>query len=261
MSTPIKPKTGITAETYQRLLTDSGLVYVNFGEVDERIIGATRGGNQFVIEDENREMIADGSPGPVVGSQRRTKSTAKLTINFLEMTSENIKLFLPGSTFTSDVSGDTITRDCQISAGDYVKNLTLCIAKNATEEPLAIKLTNALCLSGLDLSAAEDDETVITAEFTAHYDPANLALEPWEIFNPAEVPVIIHDLAYTAGANGSLIGDALQQVADGEDGTAIYADADDLYEFTSWTDASTDNPRTDLAVSGDITQTANFALI
>ncbi len=259
--TPMKPLTGITAETYQRLLYDSGIIYENFEEAGEKIIGATRGGNQFVIEDEYREMVADGAPGAVKGSQRRTKSAAKLTVNFLEMTTANIKRFLPGAESTSNGNGDTIIRSRQINANDYVKNLTLVVAKNGTEEPLAIKISNAICLSGLDLSASEDDETVITAEFTAHFDPDNLDLEPWEIFNPNEVSVVVHNLAYTEGANGSIVGDKLQSVGAGGTGTAVYASPNPLYQFTDWSDGSVSNPRTDINVTADITVTANFALI
>ena len=261
MSTPIKPVTGITADTYNRLVYDSGVVYADFGETGERIVGATRGGNQFVIEPTFREMLADGAPGAVKGSQRMTRVDVKLTVNFLELTTANIKLFLPGSESVVDGNTEKITRKCQISAGDYLKNLTLVLAKNGTDELFAIKLLNPLCTNGLDFTGAEDDETVIAAEFLAHFDPAALDIEPWEIFNPSEVPVVLYNLAYTAGTNGSIIGDTLQSVVAGADGTAVYASPDPLYEFTQWSDLSTDNPRTDLAVGSDITQTATFTLI
>ena len=259
MGTPIKPVTGITADTYNRLATDSGAVYVDYGVIGkERLIGATRGGNQFVIEDENREMIADGAPGPVKGSQRRTKSVQKLTVNILELTTENIKLALPGATSVVDGNGDLITRNCQIEVGDYLDNITLVLAKNGTEELFAFKLDNALCLNGLDWSAAEDDETVIALEFTAHYDPSSLGDEPWSVFNPLEVPVVTHNVVYTAGANGTIVGDAIQVVSAGGDGTAVFASALPTFSFDQWSDGSTANPRTDLAVAGDINVTATF---
>jgi hypothetical protein len=258
MATPMKPVTGITEDTYNRLATDSGAVYADYGLPTQRLIGATRGGNQFVIEPEFREMVADGSPGPVKGSQRLIKSTAKLTINILEMTTENIKLALPGSISVQDVDGDKITRDCQIQAGDYLENITLVMAKNGTEVLFAFSLKNALCLNGLDWTAAEDDETVLSLEFTAHYDPNDLASEPWEIFNPEEIPTITHNLTYIAGANGFIIGPSSQTVNDGEDGYFVQASPDAGYQFGQWSDASVENPRQDTAVSDDITVTATF---
>jgi len=71
----------------------------------------------------------------------------------------------------------------------------------------------------------------------------------------------IWTLTYTANANGSIVGDAIQTVEDGEDGVAVYAAPANLYEFVSWSDASTENPRTDTAVSANITVSATFALI
>jgi hypothetical protein len=44
------------------------------------------------------------------------------------------------------------------------------------------------------------------------------------------------------------------------DGTAVTAVPDTGYSFVDWSDASTQNPRTDLGVTGDITVTANFAI-
>jgi hypothetical protein len=261
MGNGIKTPNGITADTYKRLAMDAGVVYQDYGLPGQKILGATRGGNNFGVEDEIREMLVDGAPGPVRGSQRRTKSTPKITLNLIEFTTDNVKLLLPGAESTAGVGGDVITRSRQISEGDYVDNITLVVAKNGTEDLIALKVNNALALNGLDFAAAEDDETVLAFEFTGHYDPANLAQEPWEVFNPDEVATVTHTLTYTAGANGAVVGTSPQTVYDGEDGTEVGAIADDLYEFIDWSDASTDNPRQDLAVSGDITVTANFALI
>lgn len=74
------------------------------------------------------------------------------------------------------------------------------------------------------------------------------------------VDLMTYDLNYSAGANGSLTGDTAQTVTHGSDGTAVTAVPDVGYHFVDWSDASTDNPRTDLAVTGDITVTANFAI-
>lgn len=67
-------------------------------------------------------------------------------------------------------------------------------------------------------------------------------------------------LTYTANSNGSIVGTASQIVEDGEDGVAVYAAPNNLYEFVSWSDASTENPRTDTNVTANITVSATFAL-
>ena len=84
--------------------------------------------------------------------------------------------------------------------------------------------------------------------------------------------VITHTLTYTAGANGTIQGTAIQSVNDGCNGTAVIAAPDTnsyqvdgnwfpgaTYHFVNWSDGRTDDPRTDLAVTGDVNVTANFA--
>jgi hypothetical protein len=67
-------------------------------------------------------------------------------------------------------------------------------------------------------------------------------------------------LTYTAGANGSITGTTPQTVDYGTDGTAVTAVPSLGYHFVNWSDASTQNPRTDLNVTANISVTANFAI-
>src|SRR5690606_23750027 len=69
-----------------------------------------------------------------------------------------------------------------------------------------------------------------------------------------------HTLTYTAGANGSIDGISPQTVQEEQNGTAVTAVPNEGYHFVSWSDDSTDNPRTDSDVQEDISVTANFAI-
>jgi hypothetical protein len=84
---------------------------------------------------------------------------------------------------------------------------------------------------------------------------------------PASVsPIVILDalpsytLHYAAGAHGSVTGSSTQVIASGANGTSVTAVPATGYHFTSWSDASTTNPRTDTNVSADATLTASFAI-
>ncbi len=69
-----------------------------------------------------------------------------------------------------------------------------------------------------------------------------------------------HTLTYTAGENGTVQGDSPQTVFYSHDGAAVTAEPAEGYHFMAWSDGRTDNPRTDVNVTGDITVTANFAI-
>ncbi|MCP4115534.1 MAG: hypothetical protein GY737_09040, partial [Desulfobacteraceae bacterium] len=69
-----------------------------------------------------------------------------------------------------------------------------------------------------------------------------------------------YTLTYTAGPGGAVTGATEQTVEPGGAGTAVTAVPDDKYIFVSWSDGSTDNPRTDTNVMSDISVSAGFEL-
>jgi len=70
-----------------------------------------------------------------------------------------------------------------------------------------------------------------------------------------------YTLVYTAGGHGSVEGDLLQTVSYGSDGSPVEAIPDEGWYFLEWSDGSTDNPRTDTDLTGDVNVTATFAII
>jgi formylglycine-generating enzyme required for sulfatase activity len=76
----------------------------------------------------------------------------------------------------------------------------------------------------------------------------------------AEFAIDTYTLAYAAGENGSVVGYSPQTVAHGGAGSAVEAVADLCYHFVQWSDARTDNPRTDENVMSDISIAAEFAI-
>lgn len=75
----------------------------------------------------------------------------------------------------------------------------------------------------------------------------------------AEFAINNYTLIYTAGSNGSLTGLTLQIINHGSDGAPVTAMPNKGYEFTDWSDSSTQNPRSETNVTSDLSLTANFA--
>ncbi|GEM_PF-980130 len=76
----------------------------------------------------------------------------------------------------------------------------------------------------------------------------------------ANFEINVYTLTYTAGEHGAIVGASPQSVNHGSDGASVTAEAAEGYHFTDWSDGRTDNPRTDVTVTGDIAVTANFAI-
>ena len=189
-------KHGITADTYKRFIIDSGAVYTGFTGFASlgTLIGATRGGNQFIIEQEIREMEVDGARGPVKGSRRITMVKASLTCNFIEHTLTNLKRMLVGSdSAVFETTWDAITRgDFKIADTDFLSDVTIVgdVSGDTALGECAIKLSDVIADGNFELSFTDKEEGVIAVTFTAHFDPSDLGsgddTEPWTIYWPDE---------------------------------------------------------------------------
>lgn len=181
---------GITSSTPDRFYIDAGAVYKNWGEVNEALIGATRGGNSFKIETEQREMPMDGARGVVKGAKRNVTVAATLTANFLEMTTPLLLLTQPGATAadypdTPSKTHDLITRSADIADADYITNIV--IVGDNTQSPtnkIVVMLENVLADGNLEVGFNDKDESVVAVNFAAHFLPSDLDTEPWKVYNP-----------------------------------------------------------------------------
>lgn len=168
------------------MLLDAGVVYLNYGEAEERVLGATSGGNGFVVSREIKEIEVDGSKGKTKGFRRIITENATLTTNLKELSAENIKIALAGSTSTVDgtTQDETIKSTGQIVDADYLKNVALVTTISGDSKPVVIKIYNALSDGDLDITTSDKDEAVVELQLSAHYDPADLTKEIYDITYP-----------------------------------------------------------------------------
>ena len=179
-------KTGVTVETAKHMILDAGAVYLNYGELDERLFGATREGSEFVVEQTVREIEVDGLRGPTVGFRRVVEEHVRLTVNLLEMTPANVLVALVGSSEDlTDPALSVITRSLLMSDIEYLTNIALVADYSGSGEPVVIVIKNAIADGNFTLAASDRDETTSEIQFTGHFDPAgDLDASPFEIRFP-----------------------------------------------------------------------------
>lgn len=168
----------LTANLPESIIFDAGVLYKNFvspAEPGDRI-GATRGGSEFALNAEFRDIEVDGVPGPVKGLRRLVRVAPTMTINLLSLTKDNLMMAIPGATSEAGGTGledyDVITGG-QVTDEHYFDNIAL-VARTGSGKPVIFVIENALADGALSISLADQDEANPSITFNAHFDPADL---------------------------------------------------------------------------------------
>lgn len=179
---------GFTNKTAERFIIDAGAVYLNSqftGEVFTAgtLLGATAGGNEFVLQQEMRQIEVDGVKGRGKGLQVISFQNPVLTVNLKEMTAKNLSVAIAGSDL--NVSGtkyDVLTSKGVIRTEDYIENVTLVGTLTGSKDPVIIVVYNVLNIEGLEMTFEKDNEVVIPVAFGGHYDETGNV--PFKIYFP-----------------------------------------------------------------------------
>lgn len=158
-------------EKVKDLLLGEGIVYKNYGEVGEAIIGATRGGSKLEIEKEIKEIEFDGSLGATKGMRRPSKFIVRLIINFLKINYVNLAYGVNVTvTDGSDALGTykKITFNTSFASTDVLTNITFKGYK-ASGEYCVIRLDNAFNMNDISFEFKEKDEIISEMTYTSFY--------------------------------------------------------------------------------------------
>ena len=180
-------KTGsLRKESLRNLLVDAGAVYLNYGEDNERLLGATQGGASFNVEQEVREIEVDGARGPIKGGRRVVEEHARITVNLMEMTPENLEIAIFGAKAEERTEGGKkVTRSISTPGDEaYFTNIALVGDIAGADEPAVFLIRNAMADGNFEMSTEDQDEASVEVQFTAHFDPEALHESPWEIRMP-----------------------------------------------------------------------------
>jgi hypothetical protein len=155
-----------------------------------------------------------------------------------------------GSTITNSTStGSTLTNSA-------VSSSTLTNVVDSGSTITGTVLVNATTTDAIIDNGMLDSGTITINGTTTTVTPPQLPISISSIGTPATFT-----LTYTTDGNGYITGSSTQVVASGSNGSPVTAVATSGYQFVNWNDNSVANPRTDTAVSKNITVIANFAVV
>jgi hypothetical protein len=178
---------GVSCSTVRSLIIDSGAIYINYGELNERKLGATRGGNTFTIESEMRTMEFDGVRGQMIGAHRNLGAIPKITANIVQWNWQTFLDILPGAIKT-DI-GSTHYRISRVikrlDVSDYLTNVAIVGECTASDSRLVVcGIKNAIQLENFELPFNDKDESVSTLTFSGCVYCSDMESEPWWIDYP-----------------------------------------------------------------------------
>ncbi|MCM3739236.1 hypothetical protein M3210_03025 [Oceanobacillus luteolus] len=186
---------GVTKQTAERMLLDAGAIYKNLtrdetsGEWTGEALGATSGGNEFVVEIEQRQPEIDGVKSRIKGLSFVDTHEAHLVVNLKELTAQNIKNAIgPADIDTSDTNFDIITGRTSIKDEDYLENIAYVGRLSGTQKPVIIVLKNVISAEGFTMTSEDSNEAVIPITFNAHadFEDAQAGKTAYTIYWPKE---------------------------------------------------------------------------
>lgn len=175
-------KMALTRQQVENIQIDHGLVFVNYGETDQKQLGPTRGGGEFVVTKNIRDIEYDGRRGKTKGIQVVDEIDAHLTVTHLDASLETLKLAMPYAKL--DAQGKKITCGADalgvIPAEAYLKNVTM-FARVIGGGYKKITLYNAMSEADFTLTAAPKGEGEMPLEVYAHWDAYDDEADLYEI--------------------------------------------------------------------------------
>ena len=139
--------------------------------------GLTRGGGQFVVEREFRDIEADGDYGPVQNRVRQVRQVPKLTLRGLELVSTDFGSFYAGTAATSSTWSGTLTTP---TTSEFLASVSFT-GETLGGKDVVITLTNAINRENIDWNMVDKEEVLPEVTFTGHYDNAARTTPPWTV--------------------------------------------------------------------------------
>jgi len=175
-----------TQEQIEAIQIDYGIVYLNYGEVGEKLLGPARGGGTFDVKATYRDIEFDGSKGKNKGMKVLEDLNAMLGVTIIDTSIDVLALAMPfmvraGEILTAETGSIGV-----VPASSYQTNITM-FAKLISGLYKKITLFNVLNEADFSLAAKPKGEGEVALELSAHWDPTDAAANLYQIEDVASL--------------------------------------------------------------------------
>ena len=176
-----------------KIAFDYGLLFKNGELTDQEQLGITKGGGEFSLKANFRDIPADGLKGKTKGMRMIDGIDAAIKCDIMNASMSVLAMAMPyaKTTVVSDeITEITIDKDCLgiVSDEGYFDNLML-VAKTLEGKYVKIKINEVMNDSEFTFSAKPKEEGVISLELSAHWDDEDEAKELCKITYVDALPV------------------------------------------------------------------------
>jgi hypothetical protein len=179
-------KLDLTSAQIEAIQIDYGIVYANFGEVGETILGPSKGGASFDVKVVYRDIEFDGMKGKSKGMQTIDEVNATLSVTLINTSIDTLALAMPYATLASSILTCESAAVGVVPDADYLTNVTM-FAKLVSGQYKKITLYNAMNEKDFSLSAKPKSEGEVALEISAHWDPTDDTADLYKIEDVASI--------------------------------------------------------------------------
>lgn len=176
----------LTPEQIENIQIDQGILYENFAEIGEKLIGPSRGGGTFGVKAKYRDIDYDGRKGNTKGLKVLEKLDAALIVTIINTSIDAMHLAMPFLTRVGNVLTATSASIGVVPAAAYKKNIVM-FAKLVSGLFKKITIYNPLNTKDFSLKAKPKGEGEIEFEFTAHWDPLDSTANLYKVEDVASI--------------------------------------------------------------------------
>jgi hypothetical protein len=169
----------ITQTQKDSIILDAAVLFFNYGLTNQRELGITKGGVNFTVTENVRQIEYDGRRGPTMGMEVVDEITAAMVVTTLEATQENLELTLNAASMASGLIQNT--QAGLVPDEKYLANITAFGKQVGTNQYKKITLFNVAAAGGLNLNTQDKAEAGVQLTLNAHWNPEDVSAPVYTI--------------------------------------------------------------------------------
>jgi hypothetical protein len=176
----------LTQNQIDSIILDAAILFADYGETTVREIGITKGGVEFNVTENVRDIEYDGRRGKTKQMEVVDAIDAYLKVTTLEASQANIMETLAAASLTTNAIVNTQAGVVPIS--HYLKNVTAFGKQIGSAKYKKITLFNAAGAGGITISMTDKAEAGISIQFNAHWNPLDVTEPLYKIEDSTTAP-------------------------------------------------------------------------